>query len=256
MIDFIFLGSKITADSDCSHQIKRPLLLGRRAITKLDSILKSRDIILPTNANIVKAIVFSSSHVWMWELDHKEGWVPKNWCFWIVVLEKTLESLLDCKKIKLVNPKGNQPWIFLGRTDAEAEVPYFEHLMQRANSLEKTLMQEKDWRQKERRAAEDEMVGWHHQLNGHEFEQILGDSGGQETGMLQSMGSPRVRQDLATEQWQINITLKWTILSASETVPSSTGTQKTRFTSLSICGILKKQKAQNSVKKGSDLWLP
>ena len=117
-------------------------------------------------------------------------------------------------------------------------------------------MREKDWRQKEKGEAEDEMVGQHHRLNGHEFEQILGDSGRQQTGMLHSMGSPRVRQDLATEQRQINITVKWTILSASETVPSSTGTQKTRFTSLSICGILTKQKAQNSQKKGSDLWLP
>ena len=81
---------------------------------------------------------FSSSHVWRWELDHKEGWVPKNWCFWTMVLEKTLESSLDCMEIKPVNPKGNQPWIFIGRTDAEA--PVFGHLMWRANSLEKTLM--------------------------------------------------------------------------------------------------------------------
>ena len=90
--DFIFLGFKIAADSDCSHEIKRCLLLGRKAMTNLDSILKSRDIALLTKAHLVKVTVFSSSHVWMWELDHKESWEPKNWYFWTVVLEKTLET--------------------------------------------------------------------------------------------------------------------------------------------------------------------
>ena len=118
--DFIFFGSKITADGDCSHNIKRRLLLGRKAMTNLGSVLKSRDIILPVKVHLYG---FSSSHVWMWELDHKESWVLKNWCFWTVVLEKTLESPLDCKEIKPVNPKGNQSWIFIGRTDAEAEAP-------------------------------------------------------------------------------------------------------------------------------------
>ena len=117
--DFIFLGSKITANGDCSHEIKRCLLLGRKAVTNLDSILKSRDITLPIKFCLVKAMVFSSNHVWMWELDHKESWTPKNWCFWTMVLEKTLESPLDCKEIQPVNPKGNQSWIFTGRTDAE-----------------------------------------------------------------------------------------------------------------------------------------
>ena len=106
--DFIFLGSKITEDDNCSHEIKRCLLLGRKAMTNLNSILKSRDITLPTKVHLVKAMVFSSSHVWMWELDHKESLAPKNWCFWTVVLEKTLENPLDCKEIKSVNPKGNQ----------------------------------------------------------------------------------------------------------------------------------------------------
>ena len=124
-IYFIFLGSKITADGDWSHEIKRRLLLGRKAMTNLDSILKSRDVTLPTNVCIVKATVFFSSHVWMWELYGKEGWVPKNWCFWTVVLEKALESPLDCKEIKPVNPTGNQSWLFIGRTDAEAETPIF-----------------------------------------------------------------------------------------------------------------------------------
>ena len=124
--NFISLGSKITADGDCSHEITSRLLLGRKTMTNLDSIWKSRDITLPTNVCLVKAIVFpviTSSHVCMWELDHKESWVPKNWCFWIVVLDKTLESPLDCKEIQPVHPKGNQFWILIGRTDAEAETP-------------------------------------------------------------------------------------------------------------------------------------
>ena len=117
----IFLGSKFTAVGNCSHEIKRPLLLGRNAMTNLDSLLKSRDITLPTKVR--RIYDFSNSYVWMWELDHKEGCVLKNWCFLIVVLEKTLESLSVCKEIKPVNPKGNQFWIFFGRTDAEVEVP-------------------------------------------------------------------------------------------------------------------------------------
>ena len=117
--DFIFLDSKITANCDCSHAIKRYLLLGRKAMTNLDSILKSRDVTLPTKAQ--QSYSFSSSHVWMWELDHQESWALKNWCLWTVVLEKTFESPLDFKDIKPVNPKGNQCWIFIGRTDAEDE---------------------------------------------------------------------------------------------------------------------------------------
>ena len=102
--DFIFLGSKITADGNCSHEIKRHLLLGRKVMTNLDSILKSRDITLPTTVRLVKAMVFSSGHVWMWELDYKESWAPKNWCFWTVVLEKTLASPLVYKEIQPVHP--------------------------------------------------------------------------------------------------------------------------------------------------------
>ena len=119
----IFLGSKITADGDCSHEIKRRLPLERKAMTKLDSILKSRYINLSTKVHLVKAMVFSSSHVWMCELDYKESWALKNWCFWTVVLEKTLESPLDCKEIQPVHPTGNQYWTFITRTDAEAETP-------------------------------------------------------------------------------------------------------------------------------------
>ena len=105
--DFIFLGSKITTEGDCSHESRRHLLLGRKAMTNPDSILKSRDITLPTKVRLVKVMVFFSSRVSMWELDYKESWAPKNWWFWNVVLEKTLESLLDCKEIQPVHSKGS-----------------------------------------------------------------------------------------------------------------------------------------------------
>ena len=134
----IFLGSKITADGDCSHDLKRRLLLGRKVMTNLDSIWKSRDITLPTKVHQVKAMVFP---VVMYgcerELDYKESWVPKDWCFWTVVLEKTLESPLDCKESQPVHPKGSQSWIFIGRTDAEAETPI---LWPPHAAFEKTLM--------------------------------------------------------------------------------------------------------------------
>ena len=117
--DFISLSSKITADTDYSHKIKRCLLLERKAMTNLDSLLKSRELTLLMEVHIVKAVSFFSSHVQIWELDHKEGWALKNWCLWIVVLDKTLESPLDCREIKPVNPKGNQFLIFIGRTEAE-----------------------------------------------------------------------------------------------------------------------------------------
>ena len=120
--------------------MKRRLLFGRKAVTNLDGILKSRNIPLLAKVYLVKAMFFSGSYVQIWELDHKEGWALKNWCFWIVVLEKTLESFFNCKEIKPVIPKGDQPWIFIGRTDVEAEAAILGHLMQRANSLEKTLM--------------------------------------------------------------------------------------------------------------------
>ena len=177
MTDFIFLGSKITTDSDCSYEIKRCLLLGRKAITNLDSILKSRDITLLTKVCILEAVWFSSSHVKMWEMDHKEGWTLKNLCFQIMVPEKTLESPLDCKEIKPVNLKENQPWILIGRTDAKA--PMLWPPDAKSQLIGKDLDAGKDWGQKEKAVTEDEMVGWHHWLNGHELEQTPGDSRGQ-----------------------------------------------------------------------------
>ena len=113
----------------------------------------------------------------MWELNHKEGWAPKNWCFWTVVLEKTLESPLDCKKIQSVNPKGNQSWIFIGRTDAEA--PVLWSFVAKSQFIRKEPDAGKDWRQEEKGMTEDKMVGWHHWLNGHEFEQTPVDGYGQ-----------------------------------------------------------------------------
>ena len=120
MTDFILGGSQITADGDCSHEIKRCLLLGRKVMTNLDSILKNR-YYFANKGPSSQGYGFSSSHVWMWELDYKESWAPKNWCFWTIVLEKTLESPLDSKEIQPVHPKGNQSWIFNGRTDAKVE---------------------------------------------------------------------------------------------------------------------------------------
>ena len=122
---------------------------------------------------------FSSSHVWMLELDHKESWAPKKWCFWTVVMKKTLASLLDCKEIKPVNPKGNQSWILTGRTDAEAEAPILWPPDAKNWLIGKDPGARKDWRQEEKGTTENEMVGWHHQLNGHELEQALGAGDGQ-----------------------------------------------------------------------------
>ena len=166
--DFIFLGSKITADGDCSHEIKRRLLLRKKAMTNLGSILKSRHIIWLTEVHLVKAMVFPVVMYGCVCWDYKESWALKNWCFWTVVLEKTLESPLDCKEIKPINSKGNQSWIYIGRTDAKAEAPILWPPDTKKQLIRKDPNVGKDWRQKE--TAEDEMVGWHHQLNGHEFE--------------------------------------------------------------------------------------
>ena len=158
---FIFLGSKITADGNWNHAIKKPLLLGRRAMTNLNSILKIRDISFPTKVCLVKAMFFSSSHVWMWYLDYMESWAPKTWCFRTVGLEKTLESLLDCKEI---HPKGNQSWIFIGRTDVEAVAPILWPTDAKNWLIGRDPDAGHDWRQEEKGMTENEMVGWHHQF--------------------------------------------------------------------------------------------
>ena len=146
MTDFLFLGSKITADGDCSHEIRRRLLLGKKAMTNLDSIWKSRHHFADTGP-YSQSYGLSSSHVRMWELDHKESWAPKNWYFQIVVLEKTLESPLDWKENKPVYPKGNQPWIFITETNAEAEVPILWPPDVKSRLIRKDLDAGKDWRQ-------------------------------------------------------------------------------------------------------------
>ena len=120
----LFLGgSKITADGDCSHEIKKRLPLERKVMINLNSLLKSRDITLPTKVRLVKALFFSSGHIWMWKLDYKESWAQKKLCFWTVVLKKTLESPLDYKEIQPVHPTGDQSWVFTGGTDVEAKTP-------------------------------------------------------------------------------------------------------------------------------------
>ena len=198
--DFIFLGSKITADSDCSHEINRHLVLGRKVMTNLGSILKSKDHFANKSA-YSQSCGFSSSHVQIWKLDHKEGWVLKNWCFQTVVLEKTFEGPLDNKEIKPVHPKGNQPCIFIGRTDAEAEALILWPPDAKSQLVGKAPDAGKDWRQEEKRVTEDEMVGWHHQLNEHEFEQDLGDGEGQAS---LACCSPWGLRELDTTGWMNN----------------------------------------------------
>ena len=153
----IFLGSKITADGDRSHEIKRHSLLGRKVMTNLDSILKSRALL--TKVCLVKAYGFSSGHVWMRELDYKESWALKNWCFWTVVLETTLESPLDCEEIQPANPKGDQSWVFIGRTDVEAETPILWPHDAKNWLIWRDPDAGKDWGQEEKGMTEYEMVG-------------------------------------------------------------------------------------------------
>ena len=166
MTDFIFLGSKMTVDGDCSHEIKRCLLLGRKVMTNLDSILKSQR---HYSAN---KVLFSQRYFFFlsscMDLDYKESWVSKSWCFWTVVLEKTPESPFNYK-IQPVHPKGNQSWIFIGRTDAKVETLILWPPDANNWLIGKDPEPGKDWRQEEKGTTEDEMVGWHHWLNGHEF---------------------------------------------------------------------------------------
>ena len=190
-------------NSNCSQNIKRPFLFGRKVVTNLDSILKSRDITLLTKVCIVKAMVFSS-HLWMWELAHKEGWAPKNWCFWNAVLEKTLESPLDCKEIQPVYPKGGQSWVFIGRTNAKAETPILWPPHAKSWLIGKDPDAARDWGQEEKGMTEDEMAGWHHRLDGREFEWIPGVGDGQ--GGLACCNSWGCKESDTTER------LNWTEL--------------------------------------------
>ena len=161
--------SKITVNGDCSHEIKRRLLLGRKVMTNLDSIFKKQRHYFANKGLSSQGYGFSSSHVWMWNLDCVESWVPKNWCFWTVVLKNILESPLDCKEVQPVHRKGDQSWVFIGRTDVEAETPILWPPDVKTWLIWKDPDAGKDWGWEEKETTEDEMVGWHHQLNGHEF---------------------------------------------------------------------------------------
>ena len=177
-------------------------------MTNLDSIFKSRDITLPTKVHLVKAMVFPSGHVWMWELDCEEGWVPKNWCFWTVVLEKTLESALDCKEIQPVHSEGDQPWDFFGRNDAEAETRVLWPCHAKSWLIGKDADAGRDSGQDEKGMTEDEMAGWHHRLDGWEFEQAPGVGDG--PGSL-ACRSPRDHKESdTTEQLDDWTELNWT----------------------------------------------
>ena len=169
-------------------------------MTNLDSILKSRDITLPTEVHLVKVMVFPVV-MYGCELDYKESWAPKNWCFWTVVLEKTLESPLDCKEIQPVHPKGDQSWMFIGRTDVEAEPPVLWPPDAKSWLIWKDPDAGKDWGQ-EKGMTEDKMVGWHHWLNGHEFGWTPGVGDGQ--GSLECCSSWGLKESDMTER------LNWT----------------------------------------------
>ena len=158
--DFIFLVSKITADGGCSHEIKKHLFLG---IKKQRHYFANKD---PSS----QGYGFSCGHVRMRELDCEESWAPKNWCFWTVVLEKTLESPLDCKEIQPVHSKGDQSWVFFGRTDAKAETPILWPPHVKSWLIGKDPDAGRDWGQEEKGTTEEEMAGWHHWLDGHESE--------------------------------------------------------------------------------------
>ena len=154
---------------------KKTLALSKEGYDKPRQHIKKQRCYFADKGLYSQSYGFSSSHVWMSELYHKESWVPNNWCFWTVVLKKTLESPLDCKEIQPVNPKGNQSWIFIGRTNAEAETPIFwppdaKNWLIGKDPIGKDPDAGKDWRQEEKGTIEDEIVGWHHRLNGHEFE--------------------------------------------------------------------------------------
>ena len=165
----LFLGSKITADGDCSHEIKR-CLLGEKSYDQPKQYIRKQRHYFADKVSSSESFVFSSSHIWMWDLDCKESWVLKNWCFWTTVLEKTIKSLFDCKEIQPVHPKGNQSWIFIGRPEAEAETPMLWLPDVKNWLIGKDPVAGKDWRQEEKGSTEDYMVELHHRLNGHKFE--------------------------------------------------------------------------------------
>ena len=191
---------KITADCGCSHEIKRCSLLRKNTVT--NSELKSRDITLPAKVHIVKTMVFPVVMDGFERLDHQEDWTMKNRCFQTVVLENSYESPLDIKETKPVNPKWNQPWIFVGRNDGKAEAPIVWLPDVKSWLIGKDADAGKDWGKEEKGLTENEMIGWPLLLNGYEFEQTLRDSEGQES--LSFMGWQRVGHNWVTKQLRNN----------------------------------------------------
>ena len=177
--DFLFLGSKTTYRWWLQPWNLKTFAPWKESYAKPRQHVKKQRHHFGDKDLYGQRYCFSSSHVWIWELDHKEGRVVKNWCFWTVLLEKTLESPLDCKEIKPIYPKGDQPWIFNGMTDAEVEAPILWSPDVKSHLTGKDPDTGNDWGQEEKGAAEDEMLRLHHWLNWHEFEQTLGNSGGQ-----------------------------------------------------------------------------
>ena len=210
---FFWGGSKITADGDCSHDIKRCLLLGRKVMTNLDSILKNTDITLSTKVHLVKGMFFPVVKYGCesWTIKKAERWrfdVFELWCS-----RRLLRVPLDCREIQPVHPKEDKSWVFIGRTDVEAETPVFWPPDEKSWLIWKDTDAGKDWGQEEKGTTEDEMVGWHHQLNGHGFGWTPGVGDGQ--GGLVCCGSwgRRVRHDWATElHWTFSeVVFKWVL---------------------------------------------
>ena len=202
--DFIFGGSKITVDGDCNHEIKRCLVLGKKSYDQPRQHIKKYRHYFANKGPFSQSYAFPSSHVWRWELDYKESWVPKNWCFWTVVLEKTLESPSDCKEIQPVHPKGDQSWVFIGRTDAEGETPILWPSHAKNCLIWEDPDAGKDWRQEENARGWD---GWMESPTQRTW--VWVNSGSWwwtgRPGVLQSMGPQRVGHNWTAE-------LNWTML--------------------------------------------
>ena len=176
VIDLVLLGSKITVDSDCSYEIKR-LAPWKKSNDKPRQYIKNKRHYFANKCPSNQSYGFSSSHVWVWELDNKKGWVLKNWCLQTVVLEKTIESPLDCKEIKPVTTKGNQSWVFIRRIDVKVEAPVLWPPDMKSRLTGKDPDAGNDWSQ-EKGMTEDVITGWHHWLTGHHFYQNTGDGKG------------------------------------------------------------------------------
>ena len=206
--NFIFLASTLTANGDCCHEIKRRLLLERKTMTGLRQHIKNQRLYFANRGPSSQGYGFSIGHVWMWELECEESWALKNWCFWTVVLEKTLKSPLDCKEIQPVHPKGDRSYVFIGRTDAKTETAILWPPHVKGWLIGKDPDAWRDWGEEEEKGmTEDEKARWHHRLDGHEFEWTLRVGDGQ-GGLVccDSWG----RKESDTTEW-----LNWTELNVS-----------------------------------------